>query len=291
MLIEFKLTKSKREVFFSRNFTLVMNYRIMRILLVYLLLIVIGFYNAQTMDANGKKQGYWKKKDEKTNKLIYEGMFKDDKPVGTFKYYYPHDSIRAILNFRSDGQTASAKLFHLNGKKMAEGKYINKEIKDSTWNYFDEEAMLISKESYKNGKKEGLCMVYLPDGKLAEELNYKNGLLEGPYKKYFDGVIIREKGQNLKGYLDGKIIHYFPNGVEVAAGYYLNGKKNGVWVYKNQDGTIKEKELYLNGRLANKKETEAFFQKNKTQPSDQSNTKPKAVNTNTSNQSNPKVKK
>jgi antitoxin component YwqK of YwqJK toxin-antitoxin module len=261
----------------------------------YFLVIFFAFNWAnlfsQTTDATGKKQGYWKKNDAVTNKLIYEGEFKDDKPVGKFKYYYPHDTIRAILNFRKDGQTASAQLFHLNGKRMAVGKYINKEIKDSVWDYYDEEALLISKESYKNGKKDGLCIVYLPDGKLAEEINYKNGLPEGPYKKYFDGVILREKGQNVKGYLDGKITHYFPNGIEVATGYYLNGKKNGVWVYKNQDGTLKERELHINGRLASKKETEAFFQKNKTQPANQSTLTPKAINTTTTNKVNPKVKK
>jgi hypothetical protein len=40
------------------------------------------FCLSQTIDANGKKQGYWKKKDEKTNKLIYEGAFLNNIPNG-----------------------------------------------------------------------------------------------------------------------------------------------------------------------------------------------------------------
>ncbi|MEI6021275.1 MAG: toxin-antitoxin system YwqK family antitoxin [Bacteroidota bacterium] len=243
---------------------------------------------SQTVDANGKKQGYWKKKDEKTNHLLYEGAFKDDKPIGKFKYYYPHDTVRAILVFRPDGKTIGAKLFHFNGKRMAQGNYIKKEIKDSTWSYFDEEGVLISVEKYKAGKKEGTSCVYLPDGKISEEFIFKNGLENGPFIKYFDGVTIRAKGQYLNGRMEGKVIHYFPNGVEAAAGYYLNGNKNGVWLYKNQDGSIKEKELYKNGQLASKKEMEVFFKKNKTETPQQ--TKPNAVSTGTLYNNNPKPK-
>ena len=228
---------------------------------------------SQTVDAKGKKQGYWKKKDEKTNKLIYEGAFKDDKPVGVFKYYYPNDSIRAIMNFRSGGKIAYAKLFHLNGKRMAEGKYINKEIKDSTWVYYDESGLLLSKDKYVMGKKEGACYVYLPDGSLSEEKNFKQDLQEGPFRQYFDGKNLRAEGVYFKGQLEGKATYFFPNGVAVATGFYKSGNKNGPWIYRSEDGKIKEKELYHHGKLASKKETETFFSKNKTEVPKTENTK------------------
>ncbi len=219
---------------------------------------------AQVTDATGKKQGYWKKKDPKTDKLIYEGKFVDDKPVGVFKYYYPHDTIRAKVDFKSDGKTAYAKLFHPNGKLMASGKYLNKEIKDSVWTYYDEAAVLISKENYKIGKKEGLAYIYLPDGAISEERNYKQDIQNGPFKQYFDGKKIKGQGNYIMGNLEGRVSYYFPNGVEVAAGFYKNGAKSGPWIYKNENGSIKEKELYINGKLASKKETDAYFSKNKT---------------------------
>lgn len=217
---------------------------------------------AQTVDANGRKQGYWKKKDEKTNKLIYEGEFKDNKPVGKFIYYYPNDSVRAIMRFREDGKVAYAKLFHMSGGRMGEGKYIG-EIKDSLWTYYDEAGRLLSKDRYVNGKKDGLCLVYLPDGKLAEERNYKMDVQHGAFKQYLDGKRLRGQGTYNNGQMEGKATYYFPNGVEVASGYYKNGEKNGPWIYKNEDGKIKERELYVNGKLASAKETEAFFSRSK----------------------------
>ncbi len=216
----------------------------------------------QTTDVNGKKQGYWKMKDEKSNKLIYEGEFKDDKPVGKFKYYYPHDSVQAIMNFKENGKVAYAKLFHLTGKRMAEGKYIN-EIKDSVWLFYDEAGVLISKDKYVMGKKEGTCYVYLPDGAMAEERNFKLGVEDGIFKTYLDGKKIKGQGNYVNGNLDGRVVYYFPNGIEVAAGYYKNGKKIGVWVYKDEKGKIKEKELYKDGHQVSKKEADEFFLKNK----------------------------
>lgn len=221
--------------------------------------------NAQTQtDANGKKQGYWRKKDEKTNKLIYEGLFKDDKPQGVFKYYYPHDTIKAIMNFKQDGKIAYSTMFHPTGKKMAYGKYIG-EDKDSVWSYFDEKAVLISKENYVKGKKDGMEYVYFPDGVVSEERKYKMGKMDGPFKLYYDKNLIKSEGVYLNGQLEGKNVFYFPNGVTAAVGYYKNGYKTGPWVYRDKTGKVKEKELYkAGGKLATAKETEDFFNKNKT---------------------------
>jgi antitoxin component YwqK of YwqJK toxin-antitoxin module len=229
-----------------------------------LIVFAVVFSQAQTVDAQGKKQGYWKKIDEKSNKLIYEGMFKDDKPVGVFKYYYPFDTVKAIIDFKADGRTSYAKLFHPNGKLMAKGKYIGESIKDSVWLYYDETGTLLSKDSYALGKKNGTCYVYLPDGKVSEERNYKADLQHGPFKQYFDGKKIKGEGTYVNGKMEGKNAYYYPNGVPAALGYYKNGNKTGPWIYKNMEGKITEKELYLeNGNLADPKKTEEFFNKNK----------------------------
>jgi antitoxin component YwqK of YwqJK toxin-antitoxin module len=238
----------------------------MKKLIIAFFLIHAFILNAQTTDASGKKQGYWKKKDEKTNKLVYEGEFKDDKPVGKFKYYYPNDSVQAIMYFKDGGKIAYAKLFHPSGKRMAEGKYI-KEIKDSVWIFYDEKGTLLSKDKYVMGKKDGVSYVYLPDGNLAEERNFKMDVMHGPFKQYFEGKKLKGEGNYVNGNLDGKATYYFPNGVEVASGYYKMGLKNGPWIYKDEKGQVKEKEYYKNGTLASKKETEEFFNKAKNKAS------------------------
>src|ERR1700741_4019477 len=221
------------------------------------------FVVAQTVDATGKKQGYWKKKDEKTNKLIYEGLFKDDKPQGVFKYYHPNDSVKAIMDFKQDGKIAYSKMFHLTtGKRMAYGKYIG-EAKDSVWEYYDEAGILISRETFVKGKKNGKVTVYFPDGVVSEEHNYKMDVQDGTFKQYYDKTRVKGEGTYVMGKLEGKNSYYYPNGVAAASGFYKGGVKNGPWIYKTMEGKIKEKEYYKNGKLADAKETEAFFNKNK----------------------------
>ncbi|MCU0361631.1 MAG: hypothetical protein MUF75_13140, partial [Bacteroidia bacterium] len=112
-----------------------------------LLILVCPAFYAQQKDEQGRKQGYWKKTDEKTGKLVYEGRFKDDKPIGIFKYYNTNDSVKTIIDFKADGKTSYAKYFHFNGKLAAVGKYSDKETKDSVWAYYDEMGTLISKET------------------------------------------------------------------------------------------------------------------------------------------------
>ena len=213
-------------------------------------------------DEKGWKQGYWKKIDPTTKKIIYEGNFKDNLPQGLFKYYYPNDSIKSKMLFIQNGKIGYSTLFHANGKMMAYGKYIN-ELKDSTWCFYDEKGLIISKETFLLGKKNGVSFVYFSNGIVSEEYHYKMDLKHGPFKQYFDKNLIKGEGNYVNGLMEGKNTYYFPNGVQVASGYYKNGQKNGPWIYKEQDGKIKEKELYKFGRLATQKETDDFFNKNK----------------------------
>ena len=50
-------------------------------------------------DSIGRKQGYWIKKD-RDGTLKYEGRFVNDRPTGTFKYYYPEENSKSNYNFR-----------------------------------------------------------------------------------------------------------------------------------------------------------------------------------------------
>ncbi len=243
----------------------------MRFILILFIVLSYSKANSQTIDATGKKQGYFKKTDEKTKKIIYEGLFKDDKPQGLFKYYYPNDSIKAKMIFAQNGKTSYSTLYHPTGKKMAVGKYTN-ELKDSVWIYFDDLGKKISQETFLLGKKNGKAFVFLQDGLVSEERNYKNDVEDGPFKLYFNKTQLKGEGNYINGVLDGKNAYYYPNGNAAAIGYYKNGQKIGPWIYKDKDGKIKEKELFVNGKLASKKETEEFFAKTKTVANDVKNT-------------------
>jgi antitoxin component YwqK of YwqJK toxin-antitoxin module len=229
------------------------------------MLLASGFFlHAQDInqkDANGLKQGYWIKKDD-NGKKVYEGKFLNDKPQGLFKYYYPGlDSVKTQMVFYKEGSIAYAKMFHVNGKLMARGKYV-KEQKDSVWSFYDEEGLLISVDSYKSGKKDGASKVYYPNKNVSEERYYKDDVLNGPFKQYYPDKSVKGEGAYLNGNFNGKTAYYYPGGVCAAQGVYIGGVKTGVWMYKEKDGKIKDKEVYVNGKALNEKQEEEYFKKN-----------------------------
>jgi len=68
--------------------------------------------------------------------------------------------------------------------------------------------------SFKNGKLDGVWVIYRKNGQLAMKGNYENGKLEGAFVGYWDNGQLRSKGN------------------------YKDGKKEGVWVGYDEDGTV-----------------------------------------------------
>lgn len=226
-------------------------------------MVIVGdFVKSQTTDAQGRKQGYWKKKDEKTGKLLYEGAFKDDKPVGKFIHYYPGDTARrAVMYYYRDGEIAYANLYHqFTGKLMAQGKYVQ-EKKDSTWKYFDENGRLLSLENFKKGLKNGKAFVYMDNGEIAEECEYRDDKKHGSYRQYYLDKKLKCEGKYEVGEKQGKFTWYYPEGKIYQVGNYVNGKPEGIFLIFEKDGKLKEKQVFFNGRMLKGKEAEAYEKK------------------------------
>ena len=82
-------------------------------------------------DNNGLKQGAWTKYHPNGN-IWYQGIFKDDHPVGEFNRYYPDGNIKASMEFDVTGINARVKLFYKTGKLAASGNF-HEQKNDSLW--------------------------------------------------------------------------------------------------------------------------------------------------------------
>ena len=135
-----------------------------------LLLILIPFSSfsqrINEVDATGKKQGVWEKNYE-GGELRYKGQFKNDIPNGLFYYYYPSGELQAEKEFFHNGTVAATHIFYKNRRLKASGLYVNN-LKDSTWNYFNSDSVLVMSEQYVKGKLNGLTKTYYYEGQLYE---------------------------------------------------------------------------------------------------------------------------
>lgn len=206
-----------------------------------------------TVDASGKKQGAWKKLDEQGT-VVYVGQFKDDKPYGLFTYFDTDGQKMTEMNFSKNGTVAYAKMFYVNGKLEAEGKYLNQK-KDSVWNYYSMDGLFISTEKWANGKKEGKAIVYHPGTKQAASItNYKNGLPEGEYVEYYSGGQLKMKVNYVAGNMEGTATWYYEDGRINIIGAYQHAVKHGKWTYYNADGTVKGTETWAFGKLTSQEQ-------------------------------------
>ena len=90
---------------------------------------------------------HWQKSYPKSTAFEYKGQFKDDKPVGTFTYYYPSTKVKAVIKHDEKTGRSAALMYHESGVLFARGIYKN-QLKDSVWDYFGPSGRLSKKETY-----------------------------------------------------------------------------------------------------------------------------------------------
>ena len=91
---------------------------------------------------------------------------------------------------------------------------------------------------YTNGKKDGLCTYFYPNGKIYETYAYKNNLKHGVWKRNDrDGNKII-KAHYTNGELDSFFTTYYKNGITKIDGIYKNGKRHGKWIFYSANGQI-----------------------------------------------------
>jgi antitoxin component YwqK of YwqJK toxin-antitoxin module len=208
-------------------------------------------------DAQGMKQGYWKKFSPQ-GVLIYKGFFMNDRPVGMMHRFYGNGSKQADLNYIQGTDEIYAMLYHQSGELAAKGKYINMQ-KDSVWSYFSTSGTSPSYvETYLMGKKNGKSVKYYPEGSISEILNWEDDLKHGEWMQFYEDSTLRRSTSYLNGKLHGEYRIYSPTGVSLVQGAYLNGRMNGTWIFRDNEGNLANRLEYDNGKILNKEAMEEW---------------------------------
>lgn len=227
-----------------------MSLRILIICLFTLLSALTDGQGDQTInmtDKNGKKQGHWIKKYPNGN-ILYDGYFKNDKPIGEFKRYYDDNTLKSVLVFKSDGVEAAAVLYYPNGFVASRGRYVN-QLKEGKWQFYSPTTKdkIISQEEFLHNKRNGLSVVFYPDSTIAEKVNYRNDVRNGEWLKFYPDGTLTLKTSFVNGKLNGKFEGFFENGKPEFLGQYKNDLKEGLWKIFKKDGSLKFKTEYVSG--------------------------------------------
>ena len=122
---------------------------------------------------DGIKNGKFSVKDL-NGKTIMEGLLKNNKNEGKWRYYYP------------------------NGKLESEGDFVSDTV-EGKWSWYYEDGIIKEEGFFKNGKREGVWILYDKEGKVKSTMNFKKGtkISENIQNNFFAGIIAdRQTGIN-----------------------------------------------------------------------------------------------
>lgn len=197
------------------------------------------------VDAQGQRQGVWKKTYPETDQLRYEGTFEHGKEIGEFKFYCEEckDQPSVVKSFNVDTELVKVKYFTIKGKLVSEGQMKDKD-RIGEWVYYHKKSNeVMTRENYKNGKLDGKIITYYPNGKITQETDYKNGNKDGEDNYYSPDGVLLKKLLYKEDELQGKALYYDAYGNVIIEGFYKNGKKDGSWKYY-KDGNVILEEIF-----------------------------------------------
>mgnify|MGYP000845351526 FL=1 len=217
------------------------------IIILSLLLLSLTVLPQNVTDAAGKKQGPWVKK-YPNGKIMYEGTFVNDKPVGLFKRYTEEGVLLSELTYTPGRDEASAVFYYPGGLKAAEGKYVAR-AREGLWKFWSatQPHYLICEEYYHNDTRHGLSQKFYPDSTLAEKVAWDMGNRTGEWLQYYPDGAICLIAEFVAGRLEGPFSYYHPNGNLQYEGRYKEDHRTGDWMVFNEDGALKQIITYREG--------------------------------------------
>lgn len=216
------------------------------LLVLFIFLPTLAFSQTNQTDVNGLRQGFWQKK-QANGRLLYEGYFKDDKPVGEWKRYHPGGQVKALIEYKGD--TAYTQLFTVWRKKVAEGNYVNQQ-KEGVWKLYKNN-LLVADEMYRHGLKHGTSHRYYDTGEVMEEKQWVNDKEEGNYQIFYKNGDPYMQCKMKMGMRNGLFLVSYENGRQELEAEYRNNLRHGAWKYFDKEGNLIYTLFYDNGQLLN----------------------------------------
>ncbi len=107
-----------------------------------------------------------------------------------------------------------------------------------------------AEENYKNGKKDGLSILWTRTGEKASEAIYKDGKQNGRETVWYKNGQKAAEGSYQDDKRNGLWTEWYTNGLKWKEGHYKNGKKDGLWTAWDEVGGIAKKETFNKASIA-----------------------------------------
>lgn len=102
---------------------------------------------------------------------------------------------------------------------------------------------------YEDGKLNGNCVWYLPNGKKQLEVEYRNDTMNGLMRRWHENGNLMEETWYKDGKQDSVYREYSLKGILTAEGYYVNGELNGEFHRWYENGQVFQEGWFSDGMM------------------------------------------
>ncbi|MBO7444815.1 MAG: hypothetical protein J6T86_00185 [Bacteroidales bacterium] len=196
-------------------------------------------------DENGLRQGLWKEY-YPTGELRSRGKYKDSKPTGNWKFFFPDQTVEIVGAYTPKGEKDGEWLwFYPTGDTLMAAHYEDGDL-EGYYVEYDEEGIPVVQGNYVAGYEEGVWQYR--NGTSVESGHYDGGKKEGLWITTFDPTHTAFEIRYDQDVRDGKYVAYWENGTVKTLGKYNKGLQDGLWTYYNEDGHTTLTTLFKDGK-------------------------------------------
>ena len=196
-------------------------------------------------DLNGLRQGLWKEY-YPTGELRSQGKYKNSKPVGQWKFFFPDKTVEIVGDYNQKGQKHGEWVwFYPSGDTMTVSYYEDGDL-DGPYVEYDEEGQPVTRGEYVAGYEEGVW--YYRNGTSVETGRYDGGKRTGLWTTTYSDDQVAAKINYDQDVRDGKYTAFWENGNIKTTGKYTNGLQDGTWIQYTEEGVQFLTTLFKDGK-------------------------------------------
>lgn len=143
----------------------------------------------------------------------------------------------------SNGNRTGKWTGYFSGNKIGYLGYYENGLKDSAWIFYNPLGLIVKKEHYSKGLKNGITSIY-SEGILYDEVEFKNDKKNGRHSHYSSPKQLNYYQEYKDGYFDGEYVLFFEDGSIKQKGKFVHGRCVGEWLIFYSNGAIMEKTVY-----------------------------------------------
>ncbi|MDN3504472.1 MAG: hypothetical protein P0S95_02715 [Rhabdochlamydiaceae bacterium] len=203
----------------------------------------------------GKLEGRFFERDNKGKEII--AFYENNKKEGPYEVYYPfnekYGKVKAIeATYRANQFVGDMFEYDETGEKRSHTRYVNGK-KEGICQLFMPGEKLVLECQFQNDLRNGKCVQYFSSGKIHKEQQFKNDIQVGDEKIYFENGKLAATSQMKDGQLHGSMKNWNQQGTLIFEGEYLEGKRHGSFNKFYDDGSPRLVQHYQDDELHGQK--------------------------------------